>query len=125
MYKLGLFLAIIALAGCAVGHKDFISYQDKSIGRAVVETMPYKWPDSGGLIRADFLLSGEGLIHINKDETGNLIYHYSVQEVLPHFQNKEWVGKCLIYEVVDPVTRVIKDWGFDKGGNPLSCRTWP
>lgn len=118
-------LSLLSLAGCAVGHKDYINLQNSTIGTKVVETKPYKWEDSGKLIRADFLMSGQGLTHITNDEHGNLIYHYSDGKILPNFHTKEWVGECLIYEVVDPETMVVKDWGFEEGGNPLSCRTWP
>ena len=49
-----------------------------------------------------------------------------MQEVLENTRTeREWIGKCLIYYVVDSNTYIIKGWGFDKGGNPLSCRTWP
>ncbi|WP_068547207.1 hypothetical protein [Thalassotalea crassostreae] len=118
-------LSIIVLNGCAVGHEDFINFRNDSIGTKEINTKPYKWENSGELIRADFLISGQGLTDISEDEEGNFIYHYSEQEVLSNAPNKEWIGKCLFYYVVDPKTLIIKSWAFDEGGNPLSCRTWP
>ena len=126
MKKVLLLLLVAGIvAGCSVGHEDYVNFRNKLVGTQETSTEPYKWPDSGQLIRSDYLLSGQGLTHISKNAQGDLIYHYDVQEVLPNYRRKEWVGKCLIYNVVDPVTRIIKDWGFDEGGNPLSCRTWP
>ncbi len=118
-------LFLFMLSGCAVGHDDYVNYKNRTVGTKKIEKKPFKWKDSGELIRSNFLVSGEGLTHISKDKSGNLIYHYSVQEVLPHFSKTEWVGKCLIYDVVDPMDYIITSWGFDEGGNPLSCRTWP
>ena len=125
MKNIYIILLLVVTNGCTVGHHDFVDYRDKSIGTKQVRTEPYKWRDSGQVIRSDFLVSGEGLTRITKTEHGDLKYHYSDSEILPHFHTKEWVGKCLIYEVVDPTSKEIKGWGFDKGGNPLSCRTWP
>lgn len=116
---------LLSLAGCSVGYHDYIKVQNKFIGTVKTHKEPYKFPNSGELIRADYLIAGQGLTHITKDSEGNLIYHYSDAEFLPNYHEKEWVGKCLIYEVVDPNTYVVKSWGFDEGGNPLSCRTWP
>jgi hypothetical protein len=119
------FLVVLLLTGCAVGHQDYVNFKNSLIGKTEIETKPYKWDNSGKLIRADFLVSGQGLTHISEDEKGNLIYHYSVQEILSKYAKKEWVGKCLTYNVVNPKTMIITGWGFDEGGNPLSCRTWP
>lgn len=118
-------IAVLVLAGCAAGHQDYVDFKNSLIGKKETRTKPFKWEDSGKLVRADYLVSGKGLTHITKDDNGNLIYHYSVQEVLITNPRKEWVGKCLTYNVVDPETMIIIGWGFDKGGNPLSCRTWP
>ncbi|MCL1080192.1 hypothetical protein D5R81_19460 [Parashewanella spongiae] len=117
-------LSILSISGCAVGHNDFVNYRDNDIGTVMIYKMPFKFKNSGELRRGDFAITGQGLTHIDKDTDGNLIYHFSDQEILPHFHKKEWIGKCLTYYVVNPTTFIIKSWGFDKGGNPLSCRTW-
>jgi hypothetical protein len=124
-YVIYYLIAVLGLAGCAAGHQDYVDFKNSLIGKKETRTEPFKWEDSGKLVRADYLVSGQGLTHITKDDNGNLIYHYSVQEVLITYPRKEWVGKCLTYNVVNPETMIIIDWGFDKGGNPLSCRTWP
>ncbi|WP_444933023.1 hypothetical protein [Microbulbifer sp. JTAC008] len=119
-----LFLAI--LSGCySVGHDDFKRYRDAEVGSVMDYTEPFKYENSGKLIRADFLISGQGLTEITKNAQGDFVYHLSVQEVLPNFHNKDWVGKCLIYVVVDSESYIIKSWGFQEMSNPLSCRTWP
>jgi hypothetical protein len=125
MYKLGLLLTVIFLSGCAVGHKDYVDYRDDAIGTIMAYKKPFKFENAGKLRRGDFAISGQGLTHIEKDHDGNLVYHFSEQEILPHFHTEEWVGKCLTYSIVDPETYIIKSWGFDESGNPLSCRTWP
>jgi hypothetical protein len=124
-YNIYLSIVVLLVAGCAAGHQDYLDFKNSRIGKKETKTEPYKWDNSGELVRADFLISGQGLTEITKDDEGNLIYHYSDQEVLPTNPREEWVGKCLTYNVVNPETMVIIDWGFDKGGNPLSCRTWP
>lgn len=117
---------LVLLCSCAVGHEDYINFKNSRVG----EVMPYKEPftfeNAGKLIRADYVKGGQGLTHIRKDEKGNLIYHFSDQEILENTRTeKEWAGKCLTYYVVEANTYIIKSWGFDDGGNPLSCRTWP
>lgn len=118
-------LLLFVLNGCAVGHQDFVSSMDSEVGTKITFLKPFKFENSGELIRADFLIAGDGLTQITKDEKGNLIYHFSDQEILSNFHTKEWIGKCLFYYVVDPESNIIKGWAYDKGGNPLSCRTWP
>ena len=120
-------LLVMVLTGCAAGHQDFIDLRNDLYVNQVVmdENAPYKFSRSGEFIRGDYVIAGDGLTEISHDNNGNLIYHFSVQEILPNSRTeKEWVGKCLIYYVVDPNTRLVKDWGFDEGGNPLSCRTF-
>ncbi|WP_105257797.1 hypothetical protein [Pseudoalteromonas sp. T1lg88] len=119
------FLITSTLIGCANGHTDYIDFENSMIGKEMPYTKPFVFENAGKLVRADFVIGGQGLTHITKGTDGNLIYHISDQEVLPNVQKKEWVGKCLIYYVVDAETNIIKSWGFDEGGNPLSCRTWP
>jgi hypothetical protein len=118
------FLSVVSLTGCSVGHKDFVSLMSQQIGTISYYKKPFKYKNAGKLIRADYLLGDQGLTHITKDKSGNLIYHFDSTEVLPKNSRPERVGKCLYYEVVDPKSYIIKSWGFDKGGNPLSCRTW-
>jgi len=124
-YNIYTFLTVLLINGCAAGHQDYVDFENSRIGKKETRTEPFKWDNSGKLVRADFLISGQGLTEITKDDKGNLIYHYSVQEVLPTNPRKEWVGKCLTYNVVNPDTMIIIGWGFDIGGNPLSCRSWP
>jgi len=115
---------LFVLSGCAIGHDDYVNFEDGRVGKKMPYKKPFKFKDAGKLIQADFVLGGQGLTHITKDKKGDLIYHFSGQEILPNFNKKEWVGKCLTFSVVDPETYIIKSWGFDEGGNPLSCRTW-
>lgn len=118
-------LGIAFLSGCAAGHKDYVELKDRVVGRVMKDREPYSYANSGQLIRGDYVRSGMGLTNINKDQNGDLIYHIFVHEILENTRTEnEWVGKCLIYYVVDPETYIIKSWGFDKGGNPLSCRTF-
>jgi len=121
--------------GCyKVGYQGFVDSKNVLIGNRIHYSVPKEWSISGRLIRGNFLLAGKGFTHITKNKKGDLIYHIDESEILPIFYNqnkskifrtsKEWVGKCKIYYLVDPKTYIIKSWGFDKGGNPLSCRTW-
>ncbi len=116
---------LMIVEGCAVGHKDYLQYMDSRIGKVMPFKEPFKFNNAGEYSRGNFVITGQGLTFIEQGIDGDLIYHFSDQEILPHYRNKDWVGKCLIYEVVDPETYIIKAWGFDDGGNPLSCRTWP
>jgi len=119
-------MSLILLISCsAPGHDDYLNFENSMVGKKIPYTEPFKFKSAGKLIRADFLMGGPGLTHITKDKHGNLLYHFSSSEVLPNYHKKEWVGKCMTYYVVDPETYIIKSWGFDEGGNPLSCRTWP
>ena len=73
----------------------------------------------------DSIITGQGFTHISKMKNGDLVHHWSNQEILPSFKgNKESIGKCLVYQIIDAKTGIVKSWGFDKGGNPLSCRSW-
>lgn len=114
------------LISCAAGHQDFVDLRNSAyLGRVMEYTEPYKFSNSGEFIRGDYVIAGNGLTRISKDKDGNLIYHFSVQEILSNTRTeKEWIGKCLIYYVVDSETHIVKGWGFDKEGNPLSCRTF-
>lgn len=123
--RLLFFYMLFPLTACSVGHKDYIDFRNDEIGTEIPYREPFKFKNSGELVRGDFVRSGEGLTHITKDESGDLIYHIFDQEVLANYPKKEWIGKCLTYYKVDPQSYIIKSWGFDKGGNPLSCRTWP
>jgi hypothetical protein len=127
-YFLSIFLLLIIfiLSGCSVGHQDWVKIQNSQIGQEVI-VEPFKFKNAGKFLRSDFVISGEGLTHVTKDIKGDLVLHWFILEVYSsdYRGKQEWVGKCLMYEVVDPKTHKIKSWGFDKGGNPLSCRTWP
>lgn len=124
---LSFILMLFLLNGCYAivgGHQHFKDSRNDRIGKKVWFTEPFRFENAGKFVRGKIVISGQGFTHITKDNNGNLIYHWDLEEILPHYK-KEWVGKCLIYYVVDPKTHIIKDWGFDKGGNPFSCRTWP
>jgi hypothetical protein len=120
-----MFLIFFNLSGCVVGHSDYKRYLDMNIGKNIKHYMPYDGSKSGQLIRSDYLLGGDGLTHKTILDDGVVRYHFSGQEVLPNYSIKDYVGRCLVYYDVDPETHIILRWGFDKGGNPLSCRTWP
>lgn len=124
-YILGFcFVSLLSIGGCAVGHEDYKKYLNMNIGESINSQNLSKSPDAGKLIRSDYLIGGEGLTNITTLGSGILRYHFSRQEVLPNYGIKEYVGKCLIYYDVDPKSFLITAWGFDYGGNPLSCRTW-
>jgi hypothetical protein len=124
------------LSGCAVGYKPYADFQDKLIGKKAWRIEPYRFENAGELIRADYLVAGEGFTHISINEDGDMVQHWFDTEVLPNYfsedglfgltiGHKEWIGKCKIYLVVDPETYIVKRWGYDEGGNPESCRHWP
>lgn len=119
------FLLMISVSGCVVGHEDYKKYLKMNVGENINIQKLSKSPDAGKLIRSDYLTQGEGLTNITTLDSGILRYHFSRMEILPNYSIKEYVGKCLIYYDVDPKTDIIVAWGFDKGGNPLSCRTFP
>ncbi|MEJ6477008.1 hypothetical protein [Pseudoalteromonas piscicida] len=111
------------MTGCVAtsGHEDFVGLKDSVVGLEMKDRKTYKYSNSGQLIRGGYAKSGQGLTEITKDNEGNYIYHIFVQEVLENTRTeREWIGKCLIYYVVDSNTYIIKGWGFDRGGNPLS-----
>ena len=126
--KYCLLLALLLLTtGCVdKSHQMWVENMDNSLlGQKYINNVPKKNADAGKLIRSNYLLEGEGLTHITKDKDGNIVNHLSISEVLPAYSKKNGVGKCLIYLVVDPKTHIILNWGFDEGGNPMSCRIWP
>lgn len=114
------------LNGCyKVGYEDYVSIENDMVGQKPYHSQPFKLKNAGKPRRGNSIITGQGFTHITKMKNGDLIYHWSGQEILPSFRgNKEWIGKCLTYEIIDAKTGVVKSWGFDKGGNPLSCRTW-
>lgn len=124
LFGIYIFLSL-SIGGCIVGHGDFKGYLNMNIGESIDNQNLSRSPDAGTLIRSDYLIEGEGLINITTLDSGILRYHFSVMEILPNYSIKDYVGKCLIYYDVNPKTRIIIAWGFDKGGNPLSCRTFP
>ncbi len=121
-------LIIVFFGGCATGHQAYVNMMNDNVGVEMLSlpTKPYKYKNAGKLVRANYLIGGEGLTHITKDKDDNIVYHYSGGEVLdkPNVAER-FVGKCLTYQVVDPETKIILSWGFDEGGNPQSCRFWP
>lgn len=124
-YILGFCIVLLlSIGGCAAGHEDYKKYLNMNIGESIKNQKLSRSPDVGKLIRSDYLIDGEGLTNITTLDSGILRYHFRRQEVLPNYSIKDYVGKCLIYYDVDPNTHIIIAWGFDEGGNPLSCRTW-
>ena len=114
-YCLSLVLILFIFNGCIPkGHQGFVDTTNETIGLKASDIKPFTFDE----------IKKTGVTHVTKDKEGNLIVHWNNGEVLPHFGRKEWAGKCLIYQVVDPKTHIIKGWGFDKGGNPQSCRIW-
>jgi len=129
MRYLILSIIIILFSGCipSNGYDGFVYVQNNYvIGSKEYRIKPTKYKDSGQLIKDNSELIGDGLTHITKNKNGDLIYHIYSHALLSHkWTPKIWVGKCKIYEVVDPKTMIIKSWGFDKDGNPQSCRVGP
>ncbi len=129
MIKYGFLLifALFLLNGCSGswGQKGYIDSENRMIGKKLVSIKPFTFKNAGEFTRAKFQIAGQGITHVTKNENGDLVVHWFSSEILPHYPNKKWVGKCLTYEIVDSKTHILKDWGFDKGGNPLSCRHWP
>lgn len=132
------FIILIIFNGCyKVGHQDWLDYRNNYIGKRIFynDKAPDKYHSSGKIIRGNYLLSGQGLTYITKDNKGNLFYHIDGSEILPVFydtskpkwlrKDKNWIGKCKFYYIVDPKTKIIKGWEFEKDANPLSCRRWP
>lgn len=117
-------IVLLNLTGCAAGHEDYKKYLSMNIGEDIHNQELSKSPNAGKLIRSDYLMEGEGFTKVTTLDSGILRYHFSRQEVLSNYSIKDYVGKCLIYYDVDPKTHKILAWGFEKGGNPLSCRTW-
>ena len=110
-------------------HQTFIDLENQSIGRQMnPNNMSLKNPDAGKVSSNGVIKQGEGVTHITKDKNGNDVYHFFSYERLKNpsifgfFEQKGLIGKCLTYAVVDPKTNIIIDWGFDKGGNPKTCR---
>ncbi|WP_435274838.1 hypothetical protein ACMAZF_16495 [Psychrobium sp. nBUS_13] len=124
-YHIVCLLLLLSIGGCTTGYQGYVNVLDDKIGTKMHYKKPFKYKNAGQLKRANFVITGQGLTEITKKNEGDLIYHFNNQEILPNFSNKDLVGKCLIYYVVDSKTYIIKRWGFDKGGNPSSCRMWP
>lgn len=97
---------------------------DEEIGTKVFILNPTRFGNAGDLIRADYLIKGEGFTHITTNEDCDVIQHWFYSEVLPTHDVKEWVGQCKVVYIVDPNTNIIKSWAYDEGGNPESCRHW-
>jgi hypothetical protein len=117
-------LLFVLLNACAIGNAPFSERMDSRIGTKALFIDPSRYGNSGDLIRADYLISGKGFTHISKNKDGDILQHWFYSEVLPTHSKKEWVGKCKIIYVVDPITNIIKAWDYDDGANPESCRDW-
>ncbi|MBL4781670.1 MAG: hypothetical protein JKX92_05455 [Porticoccaceae bacterium] len=118
--------ALFLLVGCAVGNTPFAKRMDERVGSKPSVLDPTRFGDAGDLIRANFLVSGDGFTHTSENEHGDIIQHWFYSEVLPSFRGeKEFIGKCKIFLVVDRESSIIKSWGYDEDGNPQSCRDWP
>jgi hypothetical protein len=109
--------------GCGVGHQDFISSENHSIGKKVLYDK-FRFKHYNLNLTIGFRKGGYGITHITYNKKGNIIQHWYSEEILPNKIYPEAVGKCKTYSVIDPKTRIIKAWGFEKDSNPLSCRTW-
>lgn len=118
---------LFLLSGCSSswGQKGYIDFKNRLIGKKTIDVKPFIFKDAGEFSRGKFLIVGQGVTHVTKNENGDLVVHWFSSEILPHYPNKKWVGKCLTYNIVDAKTHIVKGWGFDQGGNPLSCRNWP
>jgi len=114
----------LLFSGCIMrgGHQPFVKMYNNHLGKKNLFDK-YKF-ESYGQIIGGFRKSGYGLTHITKDKNGNLIYHWDHWEVLPNYNDKKAVGKCKVYEIVDPKTKIVKAWGFEPDSNPLSCQVW-
>ena len=119
-----LFFAIFFVSSCSIGNRPWAEYQDDKVGQKAPFLDPTRFGDAGELIRADYLISGDGFTHISKDENGNILQHWFISEVLPTSPSPDWVGKCKVVYVVDPKTNIIIRWEYDDGSNPESCRVW-
>jgi len=115
---------ILVISGCTTGNKPWEDYRNELIGSKAPVLDPTRFGDAGELIRADYVISGDGFTHISKDNEGHIIQHWFYSEVLPTAPSDAWVGKCKIFYVVDPDTNVIISWGYDEGSNRESCRVY-
>jgi hypothetical protein len=66
-------ILLLMLGGCAAGHDDYVNFENNMLGKKMPFKEPFKFDNAGELLRADFLLGGQGLTHITKDQEGNLI----------------------------------------------------
>ncbi|MBZ2191609.1 MULTISPECIES: hypothetical protein [Pseudoalteromonas] len=122
--RLILLLSIFLVVGCSIGNRPWADYQNDKVGHKAPFLDPTRYGDTGDLIRADYLISGDGFTHTSKNKDGYIIQHWFISEVLSTAPNKDWVGKCKVFYVVDPQTNIIVSWDYDKGANPESCRVW-
>ena len=108
------------------GHEGYVESLNLWVGSDVSYLQPYTYGAVGRFVLedTDYVIFGSGLTHRSKDDQGKLRYHFFDQEILPGYENPAWVGKCLMYIVVNPDSHIIESWEFDEGGNPLSCRLW-
>ena len=118
---IALFISLLFI-GCGVGHQDWVNIKNSNVGKRASNDN-YRF-ESFGKIIGGFRKGGYGITHITYDKDDNIIQHWDYYKILPKYPYKEIVGKCKIYEIVDPKTRIMKSWGYEPDANPLSCRTW-
>lgn len=122
--KLILLLATLLATSCSIGNSPWAEYQNDKVGRKATFLDPTRFGNAGELIRADYLISGDGFTHTSQNEDGYILQHWFISEVLPSSPSPAWVGKCKVVYVVDPKSNIIVDWYYDKDSNPESCRVW-
>ena len=122
-------LVIVLLMSCETtrGHQGFVNHLNRGIGKKAIAVEPFQYDDAGYLSSGGSIMGRKGITHVTMNKHGDLVLHWAGKEVLPNYPSvsgRNIVGRCFIYQVVDAQTHIIKRWGFDKGGNPLSCRKW-
>ncbi|MBH0063215.1 hypothetical protein I6E85_19000 [Pseudoalteromonas sp. NZS71] len=115
---------ILVISGCTTGNKPWEEYTNELIGGKAPFLDPTRFGDAGELIRADYVISGDGFTHISKNNEGQILQHWFYSEVLSTAPSEEWVGKCKIFYIVNPDTNVIISWDYDEGSNKESCRVY-
>ncbi|HIP27853.1 MAG TPA: hypothetical protein EYG82_01605 [Sulfurovum sp.] len=70
---------------------------------------------------------GYGLTDTTRDKDNNYVFHISEYECIKNpsllfYEQKGIIGHCKTYLIVDPKTKIMIDWGFDRNSNPRCCR---
>lgn len=129
MKYLILFCIAFILSGCIANsnpHQSFKNFQNISLGEKWNPTQELLNPPSKGKLNGARRY-GYGLTHTTRDKNNNYVFHISEYECIKNpsllfYEQKGIIGKCETYLVVDPKTKTILDWGFDRGSNPQCCR---